>query len=246
MFQRKNIMLAIFCLLSVISLVGCSKSSSYSRLPKQEQNLVWSGERTKPFGEYDYFDISQKEAIKLVKDKFKLELPVSHDKISDFTKKDLILEEIKYTKEVSFVFARDNQLKYRTNYVYNEGDKTAAFVSVDFDYTYLSKEKEAILSTQTIQYQFFEVGKKLSQSEIDGLLKEVGSFMKVTDMDKELAEYHKELTDSKDKLANKTFVVSDNAKTKIKDKELTKKIVLLYDESGNPKELYARIGDAVE
>lgn len=226
-------------------LTGCTKADKYAQLKEEDKQLVVTQEREKPFGEFEYVDITQEEGLDLMEDKFDLPLPDYYSQMDQFVQKYFETKTIQQGKTHSVLYANVNTLNFRTIYTfYKEKELALAFI-VDLDYSFSADEKIALLEKQAFNLKIAPVDGSLPQDNFDELIYGLAEVMKIDGIDSYLAGYKKQITGVEEQLGNQRIRLFDNAEKKEKNKELSKEIVVIYDSGSTFREINAIIQDDI-
>jgi len=237
MNRRIRVMtLLIVCLLPILLISGCKKEKA---LPKKSQELLWRAERTKPFGVFEYSDLSKEEAETILKEKFSVSLSTLTKKTEAILDEELLTDTGAKGTVTYTIDAKENKLQVRGFYPYEQGDTMQAFAYIDSEYHYLPEKKQANLIDQTITLSNYGESSAFQSENVEPLLKKLGELVQVENLTIALTQ----LKESEKEVKSKELEVSDNGEDAYKKKNIRSSLYVGIDEKSEIKEIYARLTD---
>ncbi|WP_375178517.1 hypothetical protein [Enterococcus rotai] len=237
MNRRIRVMtLLIVCLLPILLISGCKKEKA---LPKKSQELLWRAERTKPFGVFEYSDLSKEEAETILKEKFSVSLSTLTKKTEAILDEELLTDTGAKGTVTYTIDAKENKLQVRGFYPYEQGDTMQSFAYIDSEYHYLPEKKQANLIDQTITLSNYGESSAFQSENVEPLLKKLGELVQVENLTIALTQ----LKEHEKEVKSKELEVSDNGEDAYKKKNIRSSLYVGIDEKSEIKEIYARLTD---
>ncbi|MEI5993774.1 hypothetical protein [Candidatus Enterococcus mansonii] len=244
--MKLKIFIAITMFCSLLAVTSCSNSNPHAQLPKKDQQIVWSGARERSFGDSDYVDLSSKdEAMKVMKDKYKLSIPDYYEKAIKTIDSSLSSETVKADKLQYLIYAKNEDLELRTIYPFYEGENLKFVAIVSLKYKFLRETKKARLRIQAVDIKNASSDQEFPKDKVILLAKELGSIMRIDNslIKSGIKGYEKQIKEANRQFSNESVPVVSNRTGLDKDKELGKSISALYDGFGKLTDVYAEISD---
>lgn len=228
--------LLIVCLLPILLISGCKKEKA---LPKKSQELLWRAERTKPFGVFEYSDLSKEEAETILKEKFSVSLSALTQKAEAILDEELLTDTGAKGPVTYTIDAKENKLQVRGYYPYEQANTMQAFAYIDSEYHYLPEKKQANLVDQTITLSNYGESSAFQSENVEPLLKKLGELVQVENLTIALTQ----LKEHEKEVKSKELEVSDNGEDAYKKKNIRSSLYVGIDEKSEIKEIYARLTD---
>lgn len=228
--------LLITCLLPVLLSSGCKKENA---LPKESQELLWKTERSKPFGIFEYSDLSKEAAETILKEKFAVSLSTLTKKTEAILNEELLTDTGAKGTVTYTIDAKENKLQVRGFYPYEQVGTIQAFAYIDSEYHYLPEKKQAILVDQTVTLSNYEESSAFQSEKVDVLLKKLGELVRVENLTVALTR----LKENEKEVKSKEVEISDNGEDAYRKKNIRSSLYVGVDEKAEIKEIYARLTD---
>lgn len=220
-------------------LVGCSTQKKASnKLSSQDQALVWSGERKKVFGQYDYTNLtSENEAKKILTEKFQVEVPSFFEKSKELLNKNDFLNAYTQHQTTYDVVAQDDKLTYRQVTEY-QSDKNAVVRAVIETTFLVTGEEEVKTSEQTVTISTVASETTKFYTALPALSKGMAKILSLPNADQEIDKAFKKypMHDTE-----KHVEAINIMEQKASEDTLSKKIQLFYDGDGTVTEWHTSI-----
>lgn len=238
---------AIVLAVSLLAIIGCTvKEDGTSSLRKTDRQYVLYKERTKGFGNYDYPNLKETEAEKLLTEKFQLELPTLYNEIQPIIEKELEGNDIKAAKPVFQLFVQPTQVVFTRMTSYEKNNRPYIHTKIELKYFFDDGKKVAKLNNQTVMLINQTTESKALSEKLPLFTKEVGKMINLNGLEQGLSNYEKKVQASKGLIVQQAISIADNNKEAKKEKGLLKSIQVSYDEHGILRELYGNIADITE
>lgn len=234
--KTRVITLIIVCLLPILIISGCEKENGF---PKESQDLLWQSKRTKPFGVFEYSDLSKAAAETILKEKFAVSLSTLTEKTEAILDEALLIATGEKGTVTYTIDAKENKLQVRGFYPYVQGDTMQAFAYIDSEYHYLPAKKQANLIDQTITLSNYGESSAFQSENVEPLLKKLGELVRVENLTIALTQ----LKEHEKEVKSKELEVSDNGEDAYKKKNIRSSLYVGIDEKSEIKEIYARLTD---
>ncbi|MGX7414074.1 hypothetical protein [Enterococcus caccae] len=207
---------------------------------------MWTGERSRPFGDFDYSKIkTEAEALDLLQEKYKVQVPEYYE----ITKKTLLDELSSKTvipKEALYsIFSQNKELVFKTLYPFYKEKELQVFAEVVLTYTYSADRKEAYLKSQIININIAPVKGELPNKNVSELIEVLGKNMNISEkeINSGLAGYEKQVKETKSIITTDYLPVVSTSRGLNTDKDFLKEIAVGYDPSGTLREFHAEVSD---
>lgn len=234
--KTRVITLIIVCLLPILIISGCKKENAF---PKESQDLLWKAKRTKPFGVFEYSDLSKNAAETILKEKFAVSLSALTKKTEAILDEEFLTDTGAKGTVTYTIDAKENKLQVRGFYPYEQGNRIPVFAYIDSEYHYLPEKKQAILADQTITCSNYGESTAFQSQHVEVLLKKIGELVRVENLTIALTQ----LKESGKDVKSKELEVSDNGEDAYKKKNIRSSLYVGIDEQSEIKEIYARLTD---
>lgn len=240
----KKSQLLIIALLSLTIFTGCKKEDGKETWSKEDQNFTWSTKQEKRFGNFDYLKISEAELNKLMKDKFKLQVPEFSKKADVVIEKALKSEDNELEPQVFNLIANGDKLTVFTEKYYkNKDGKRHSYGRIEWSYLFVKAKKEACLSTQIIDiYNDVEEGKVYIEQP-EEVVDSIGEMMQISKLENKMATFNEQIKAPKGQLANAEVYVIDTVTQAEADKEIGRNLLMSFSTDGTPLQIHALIRD---
>lgn len=241
MNKHKNRWLFLVMLVAVFALGACQKEQKVKNVPERLEAFVWYGEREKPFGIFEYDELTKAEAETLLEDKFSLQLAGLTEAFEKVLDEGLISGEVKAGEPVFSVVAQENDLKLRGYYTYYVGEELVTFAYIDSEYQYDSESKEVRLLDQTLSLAKYGSGSTFPADNGEELVQRFGEALKINDLDTAMEKFKENYPES----SKSEITVSDNG-TEAYDNHSIRTSLIARVTNKEIVEIYARLVDYTE
>lgn len=240
----KKSQLLIIALLSLVIFTGCKKEDIKTTWSKDDQDFVWSTKQEKRFGNFDYLNIPEAELNKLMKDKFKLQVPEFSKKADTVIDKALKSKENELEPQVFNLIASGDKLTvYTEKYYKNKDGKRHSYGRIEWSYTFVKTKKEACLSTQIVDiYNDVEEG-KVYVEQPEKVVNSLGEMMGISKLENKMATFKEQIKASSEQLANTDAYVIDTVTQAEADKEIGRNLLMSFSDNGTLLQIHALVRD---
>ncbi|WP_207695845.1 hypothetical protein DOK67_0001438 [Enterococcus sp. DIV0212c] len=225
--------LGIVFLFLLLFVVGCKKEDTV-KLSAEDQDLVWQKKQDKGFGKFDYIDVTQKEASKLMEEKFNVKLPKLYTSGISIMESTLQTDENIKEEPVFSVEAIGDTLLLQGTYSYKnkEDGKCYSYGTIELVYEFDQDKKQVKLNFQGITLVNYPNNQKVYINDPAKAVEQFGKLVHVTDLKKRMTDFEKELSEPADKLQNKQIKLISSFKQAEKDHEVGRNIGIEFGENG--------------
>lgn len=241
MNRYKNSSLFLVLLAALLVLGACQKEQKVKNVPAQLQEFVWYDEREKPFGIFEYDELTKAEAEELLEQKFSLQEAVLTEEFEKCLDEGITDETIKAGEPIYSLAAQETSLKVRGYYTYYKEEDLVAFAYIDTEYQYDSESKEVRLLDQTLSLAKPGSGSTFPQNNGEELIQQLGEILKIDDLDAAMAQFKEKYPES----SKSEITVSDNG-TEAYDNHGIRKALIARVTNKEIVEIYARLVDYTE
>ncbi|GGC89685.1 hypothetical protein [Enterococcus wangshanyuanii] len=228
-----NRKIALLILACVFSVAGCKKEEQVS-INKADQAVSWQKKQEKSFGKFDYLDISEKEAQKIMKEKFAISLPELYTSALPILTETLQTQENVKEEPVYTVVATGNTLVMNGTYSYkNKQDgKYYSYATIEMTYEFDAQKQITWLSSQDIMiFNYPEQGKVYLNDPMEALEK-LAVLTKIEDLDEKITTFKKNIDQPTDEIKGKKLKLENTLKQAEKDHTVARNIGMDFSENG--------------
>ncbi|MBM7687453.1 hypothetical protein BCR24_07430 [Enterococcus ureilyticus] len=223
------------------SLAGCTQktqSTANEQLPKNEAAFTWWSDRSKPFGEYNYTVMDEKQAQDDLENKFHVVLLPSFDKARELIKTDFLLDDVVEEPEEFTINATKRELRFSSQIKFkNLQGQYSSYGTVTAKYDYLEDQKKVRLSNQRIELYNATANEKYNGKNLDDTLKKLGTLLELDDLEQLLKNFKKETADQ-EKRKGKDIVIYEDFHEGQKKHLFGKSFGVEYNEFGVLEKIY--------
>lgn len=223
-------------LLPLLIVAGCKKETG---LPKETQELLWRGKRTKPFGVFEYSDLSKETTESILKEKFAVSLSVLPAKAERILDHKFLVDSNEKGVVTYTIEAKENKLFVRGFYPYEHTGTLAVFAYIDSEYHYIPESEQVVLVDQMISLSNRGEVSAFQPKNIEALLQKLGELVRVENLTVALTKFKEHGKGIK----SEELEVSDNGKDAYKKKKIHSSLYVGVNEKSEIKEIYARLTD---
>ncbi|MDA9470614.1 hypothetical protein [Enterococcus sp. 5H] len=222
-----------FCL-CLVFIVGCKKTEFSEPLSVADKVLVWEKSQEKNFGKFDYLDITKEEAIKLMTEKFEVEMPKLYTEAIPIIEEALQTDENDQEAPVYTVKATGNTLSMRATYPYkNKADgKYYSYGTVELIYEFDEKKKLEWLSSQEITLVNYPETQKLYLNEPIKAIEKLSELAGVTELQQKVTAFNKKFNQSPEELEGQTLQIENSLKQAEKEHQVGRNLGMEFNENG--------------
>lgn len=218
------------------------ETAAKNKLPKNEESLTWWSDRTKPFGSLDYPAISEKEALDLMANKFKLKVPDYFDEAKKIVEKNLIFEGTQ-REEVHSIFTEGDNLVFTTLIQANDSQNNhLSYAKIELRYEYIPIQKKVKLLSQELSLYNQKNNEAFSKNNLTAIVKEINSLLHLKDQDKLLTKFTEEIKDD-ESVKGKDIVIVRRLDQSYKKKIFGQNFGVIFKGSGEVESVYSIIKD---
>lgn len=234
--KMRVITLIIVCLIPLLIISGCKKEKA---LTTESQELLWRSKRTKPFGVFEYSELSKEEVKSILKEKFAVSLSALTDKTEVILDETFLTDAGTKDTVIYTIDAKENKLFVRGFYPYEQAGTMQAFAYIDSEYHYIPDKKQAVLVDQAITLSNYGEASAFQSKNVEILLKKLGEVVRVENLTIALTQ----LKENEKNVKSKELEVSDNGEAAYKQKNIRSSLYVGINEKSEIKEIYARLTD---
>ncbi|MEI5993536.1 hypothetical protein [Candidatus Enterococcus mansonii] len=238
---KKSLLLTT--VLVVLLLSGCSSQKEERMLSGVEQTFVYEKTREKPFGELEYMNISEKEALELMKDKFDVAVPDVFDTYKKLGSEQMESEKMPLVSTNYSVYSQGDELYFYGEKAYGEKADPLLYDTIEFKYNFDRVKKKVVLTNMWISIYNLPMedggyrGKNLQQT-----LELLGSYLQIDD-EENFSNFEKVANVPMKNRKNKTIPFFDNRQTAEQEKGLRRAVLVKYGEDGSLVKIMAGFQD---
>lgn len=235
-------------LIGFFLLAGCTAlQAEQSLFTEAEEQVIWHGERTGTFGNYDYTNLANEaEAQEILTEKFNLSLPKNYETLKIQLASTAYLSSEQLLGEACEVIVSDQQVNYHVQQQYGE-ESVEVVVEFSLTYTIEEESKRVILADQTLLLQDVSSSGTAGLYEaITELVPLIGKNLSFDSEDKVWETFMDKYQEVDDTLAQQTVVIQENVEEAKENKGLQKSIQVYYDATGQLREIYFNLTDLSE
>lgn len=240
--KKKILLLA----LTLLTLSGCAEANGHDTLNKVDKDLVWQEAREKPFGKYDYGKLDEKKFNSLLKEKFKVEIPVYYKDVKNNFEKEFVTDQVMLDYTEYFLASEGKTLSLRIVSQYKKGEEVVLYTTTKFEYLFDQEKKRATLRNQSITIQNTSEDGKFPKEDTDQLILNMGQAINAQLLDSKLEEFNNLKEKEKGEIKNQVFVIYDNSDIAREKNELQKVVSVKYGSKGVLREIYFFIVDVID
>lgn len=244
--KKKSYLFFVAIIVCVISVSACSSKKQTSAV--EHQQVTWHEKREKPFGTFDYPEITEKEAFDLLKNKFNVHVPNFVQEVKEMLKTDVKTKGMEEGDPEYTMYASGDELKARAYYPINDGDELRVFALVDLKYSYNKEKKEVRLTSQSLSMTTY--GQKIAypKDNFDELLAKSAEIIdlpkKLTD--RSIQHFKEDYQEIDKRPASSKAIVYSNDQEAVEKKKVSQSLLGGFDNKQELKEIYASIVDYTE
>jgi len=229
--------------LMLFILNGCSQKES--KVDVEHQKLIWHDTREKPFGIYDYSELSKKEAKELLENKFSVQVPSFVEEVENMLSAEIITDSLKEKAPVYSIFTARDRINVRGDYQFYQEEELKVFAFVDLKYIFDEENKEVRLATQSLSMSNY--GKKATypKDNFEELLMKVAQIIDIPKRESDLASenFVKDYQKEENRPGMSTVVVYGND-NEMEEKQLVSQTLRVgFNSNQEAREIYGEIVD---
>jgi hypothetical protein len=244
--SKKKYLFSLGLLICFLLVVGCSKKSQSTEIAHQQ--LIWHEKREKPFGTFDYPEISEGEALDLLKTKFNVKIPEIIEQTKQLFEQKIITSEVEEKAPEYTLYATGDELLVRGYYPVYKGEEVNVFALIDLKYSFDKEQKEVRLASQSLAISNYGQEEAYPKDNFSELLLDAAQIIDIPKDTADLAiqNFEKDYKDVEKRPQSKTAVVYGND-DEAKDKKLVSQTLRVgFNEKRELREIYAAIVDYSE
>ncbi|MGX7265620.1 hypothetical protein [Enterococcus crotali] len=236
----------VLMLLPLLFLTACNgtsekqpESTANHKLDKSEQKFAWWGDRKTPFGDFEYVNISEKEAHELMENKFKLTIPETVNSAKKLITEDLVFEESEKESDSYSLFTSENMLEFSCFVKYkNKAGKYLSYGEIKLTYNYIPIQKKVKLASEKLVIYNAPDDGIFHGQNVMSTLRNMSSWLDLTDQDKLVKKFEEE-TKAKESLGNQEIILYRNLDEAKEKRLFGKSFGVKYGANGTIAEIYA-------
>lgn len=240
--MKKKIILLLLITATLMSACTMNKETK-SSLANNEEKFTWWSDRDKAFGNFEYPTISEEEAMKLMKNKFKLKIPDFFSKAKKMTEKNLVIANAQLDKGVYSIFATgDEVLLSGMIRVKDSLGNDLSYAKIELKYQYIDIQKKVKLQNQSVSFYNLSKDNVFRERELIQCIENFSGLLELKDQEKLLSKFNEETKDNA-KLIGKEVSLYRTLDDAYRKNTFGKNLIVTYDEAGNVKIIDAVISD---
>lgn len=225
-------LIGLVCLM----LVACATTSSTT---EKESPFRMADKRTKAFGQFDYPEISEKEALSLLTDKFQVNHPTYLAQVWQIGRDQFEANDLQAKPQQTAVVAKDIDLNFYSYAPYYRAEKLLAYASVEWQYVYAASSQTSFLATQLLSICSATDDGVFYGKDFDALITQLVHLLQIEAKPQQiLADFAQQTTDAD--LAEKVIFLFDQSQ---ESTQMRKAIYVAYDDKGVMKKVVALVND---
>ncbi|MHC5228306.1 hypothetical protein ACYSNW_08520 [Enterococcus sp. LJL99] len=244
--RKKTFFIGIIASVLLFTLIGCTNKIKTQDV--EHQKLLWRETREKPFGRFDYPQLTEQEALDLMKTKFNLKVSNFAEKTEELLKKELITLDLNEEAKEYSLYATGDELKLVGYYPMDLERKPVVTASIVSEYKFDKENKEVRLTFQNITIS--KTNEAFSFPEINGesLIKEVAKIVDIPEQTQKqmLTNFEKDYKKVEERPVNSNIVLFGNKDEAKSKKGVFQTIYVKFDHNREMSELNAVVSDYTE
>ncbi|MDA9472119.1 hypothetical protein [Enterococcus sp. 5H] len=245
--MRKNfylILLALF--IGVLLVASCSSENQTTEIAHQQ--LSWHKQREKPFGTFDYPEISEDEALDLLQNKFSVKVPQIIQQTKHLFDEKITTKELEEKKAEYTLYASGNELLVRGYYPIYKGEELVVFALIDLKYSFDPEKKEARLASQSLALSNYSQEEAYPKNNFDELLLAVAQIIDIPKgkADVAIKNFNEDYKEVDKRPASKTAVVYGNDNEAEAKTLISQTLRVGFNDKREFREIHAAIIDYTE
>ncbi|ALS02579.1 hypothetical protein ATZ33_14695 [Enterococcus silesiacus] len=241
--MKKKLILLATVTLAVLTACQSGKNTAKTKLAEDEQVFTWWADRSKPFGNLEYLEISEKEATELMANKFELKIPRFFDVAKEIIEDDLVSDAVQREPDIYNVVASGNDLVLSS--LIKIKDAKGSYLSygkIELKYQYMGLQKKVKLLSQEVSIYNLSEDETYHGKDATAVLKQLSSLMKLKDQDKLLTKFTEETKESQNNVGKEISLYRTLDKA-YKNNSFGKNLVVTFNGAGGIKIIEAAISD---
>ncbi|GGC78365.1 hypothetical protein GCM10011573_05070 [Enterococcus wangshanyuanii] len=244
--KQRNYLFLLALFICLLPVSGCSGKNNAAKV--EHQQLIWHEQQEKPFGTFDYPEISEDEALDLLKNKFEVKIPAIIQQTKKLFDEQIITADLEIKKAEYSLYASGNDLLVRGYYPVFKGEELVVFALVDLKYSFDKEQKEVRLVSQSLALSNYGQEEAFPKDNFDELLLEVAQIIDISKDTADLAiqNFEKDYKEVDKRPASKTVVVYGNDEEAEEKKLVSQTLRVGFNEKREFREIHAAIVDYTE
>ncbi|MCA5011843.1 MULTISPECIES: hypothetical protein [unclassified Enterococcus] len=244
--KHKNYLFILALFICLLLAAGCSGKNNAAEV--EHQQLIWQKQREKPFGTFDYPEISEDEALDLLKNKFEVKVPEIIPQTKKLFDEKIITTNLEAKKVEYSLYASGNDLLVRGYYPVYKGEELIVFALIDLKYSFDKEQKEVRLASQSLALSNYGKEEAYPKDNFNELLLEVAQNIDISKDTADLAiqNFEKDYKEVDKRPASKTVVVYGNDEEAEEKKLVSQTLRVGFNDKREFREIHAAIIDYTE
>lgn len=244
--KNKTILLLVFLCCFSVMLGACSEKKEDAKI--EHQHLTWHDGREKPFGSFDYPEITEEKALDLLKNKFNVKVPLLVQQVKELLKNEVAADQMKEGNVEYTMYVSGDEILLRGYYPLNQGETIRAFALIDLKYSYIKEKKTVRLTSQSLALTNY--GEE-SVYPKDNFYELLASSAKLIDLSEDLSKqsienFQNDYNELEKRPAGSKVAVYSNDKEASEKKQVSLTLQVGFGNNQELKEIYATIVDYTE
>ncbi|OTN89916.1 hypothetical protein A5819_002414 [Enterococcus sp. 7E2_DIV0204] len=244
--QKKRTLFLCATMILLLIISACSANKKTTSI--EHEQLLWHDTREKPFGRFDYPNISKEEGLSLLKDKFKVKVPDMIAQAEALMEKEVATDGVKPGDSEYTLYAEGDELRIQGYYPFSKESQLETVAAVEFTYLFRREEKDVRLRTQS--FSIVNVGEKeaFTKEKFHTLLEETAKIIDLpkTISDRSIENFGKTYQELDSRPAAQRVKVYSNDEEMTEKKRITQSIVAEFSQKKELKGLQVAIVDRTE